>query len=176
MDEKKEFYVQTKEDKQEIELCFAHNFEEYWDLDASQTGIVRFRCQSCGKTVDEPTSAMVDPCPAELIDFANAVSRFSTVLCYVTGNKMSKPNYTEEAMLSVIDDHVQDMCEEYHKDEMQAFYDQFIASEMRIVHKAGIMYYSLGYKQWVVGHVLSTTITERFNSFEEAFEHLVTNF
>lgn len=50
---------------------------------------------------------------AEYVDALEEMEyRFSGFLCRMTGGRMSKTNYTMEAMVSGADDHQQDICEE----------------------------------------------------------------
>ena len=49
-------------------------------------------------------------------DFSDLPHRFSCVLEHATGGKMSKTNYTKEAMYREIDGHIQDLCDEAVKE------------------------------------------------------------
>lgn len=52
-----------------------------------------------------PEGATPEDIQNELIDFKDLIDRFSKVLDHATGGRMSKANYTVEAMCSEIDDY-----------------------------------------------------------------------
>jgi len=59
-----------------------------------------------------PEGATPEDIQNELADFKDIMGRFSRVLDYATGGRMSKPTYTVEAMCSVIDEYYADALQE----------------------------------------------------------------
>lgn len=52
----------------------------------------------------------------ELEDYSDMMDRFGTFLCEATGGRMSKLNYTTEAMLSELNSHIEDCCQQAIED------------------------------------------------------------
>lgn len=59
-----------------------------------------------------PEGATAEDVQNELADFKDLIDRFSKVLDHATGGRMSKANYTVEAMCSEIDAHYADALKE----------------------------------------------------------------
>jgi len=59
-----------------------------------------------------PEGASPDDVQNELADFHDMIDRFECMLDHATGGRMSKATYTKDAMISVIDDHINELVDE----------------------------------------------------------------
>lgn len=59
----------------------------------------------------------------ELSDFSDFMDRFGSLLCEVTGNRMSKLNYTKGAMISCANDHLEECVNDALAEREQEHYE-----------------------------------------------------
>jgi len=59
-----------------------------------------------------PEGASPDDVQNELADFHDMIDRFECMLDHATGGRMSKATYTKDAMISAIDDHINELVDE----------------------------------------------------------------
>lgn len=80
--------------------------------------------------------------PDEITDM---IYRFEAFLCEMTGNRMSKSNYTLDAMISVANDYQQSLCDEcWDRSELAKYYE--LEHEKRLV----VLPCKVGQRVWVI--------------------------
>ena len=81
--------------------------------------------------------------PEEITDM---IYRFEAFLCEMTGNRMSKSNYTLDAMISAANDYQQSLCDGcWDRSELAKYYE--LEHEKRLV----VLPCKVGTRVWVIG-------------------------
>ena len=104
-------------------LTFRDSRGELWIKDAAH---VDEQGQICMLT---DRLAAYEDTGLEPSEIENIIHNFESFLCEMTGNRMSKPNYTLEAMVSVANDYQQSICDECGDRQELAQYEQLGTAE-----------------------------------------------
>jgi hypothetical protein len=69
---------------------------------------------------DHDGSLMADRVKRELSDYSQFMRNCALVYMHVTGGRMSKTNYDAEAVISVADEHTEELCREAIEDHLES--------------------------------------------------------